>query len=96
MSVTRINRFTAADGMTDRLRDFLKSIIPAIEQTPGCEGCRLLQNRENPKEFIVLELWGSLEAHQASAGQVPPQLISRVMTLLAAPPDGDYYLPLAG
>ena len=96
MSVTRINRFTAADGMAGSLRDFLTSIVPLIERAAGCEGCQLLQSHEDPNEFVVLEVWTSVEAHQASVRGIPPETISTVMPLLAAPPSGGYYAPPTG
>lgn len=52
MSVTRINKFEAKDGMADNLHAFLASIVPLIKQSQGCESCQLLRNQENANELV--------------------------------------------
>jgi hypothetical protein len=39
MSVTRINKFEAKEGVAISLHEFLMSIVPLIEQSQGCESC---------------------------------------------------------
>lgn len=73
MSTTRINTFHAKDGMANNLREFLISIIPIIEQSQGCESCRLLQGQDDANEFVVIEVWASVAAHQASVKNIPPE-----------------------
>ena len=91
MNVTRINRFEAKEGMAINLHEFLMSIVPLIEQSQGCASCQVLQNQENHNEFVVIEEWGSVSAHQASAKNIPPEKIRAVMPLLANAPNGSYY-----
>jgi quinol monooxygenase YgiN len=91
MNVTRINRFKAKEGMAISLHEFLMSIVPLVEQSQGCASCQVLQNQENQNEFVVIEEWGSVSAHQASAKNIPPEKIRAVMPLLASPPNGLYY-----
>lgn len=91
MSVTRINKFEAKEGMATCLHEFLMSIVPLIEQSQGCASCQVLQNQENQNEFVVIEVWGSVSAHQASVKNIPPEKIGVVMPLLASPPSGSYY-----
>jgi hypothetical protein len=44
-----------------------------------------------PNEFVVIEVWNSTSAHQASAKNIPPEKIGVVMPTLAKPPSGSYY-----
>lgn len=91
MSVTRINKFEAKDGMADSLHAFLKSIVPRIQQSHGCESCQVLRSQENANEFVVIEVWASVSAHQESVKNIPPEKIGAVMPMLASPPSGSYY-----
>ena len=77
--------------MASNLREFLISIIPLIEQSQGCESCQLLQSQDNVNEFVVIEVWVSVSAHQASVKNIPPEKLSVAMPMLASPPSGSYY-----
>jgi quinol monooxygenase YgiN len=91
MSVTRINKFEAKEGMATNLHMFLISIVPLIEQSQGCTSCQVLQNQESRNEFVVIEVWDSIPSHQASAKNIPPEKIGVVMPMLANQPSGSYY-----
>lgn len=91
MNVTRINKFEAKEGMATDLHTFLISIVPLIEQSKGCTSCQVLQNQERRNEFVVIEVWDSVPAHQASVKNIPPEKVAVIMPLLASPPCGAYY-----
>ncbi len=91
MSVTRINEFQAKAEQGNSLREFLISIMPMIQSSDGCESCQLLQSQDDPTRFVIIEVWGSVEAHKASLRNIPPEKFSQVKPLLAAPPSGSYY-----
>jgi quinol monooxygenase YgiN len=91
VSVTRINEFRARDGQSQRVEDFLTSIVSAIEALEGCRSCRLLQNLDDERSFVVVELWDSLDAHKASAKDIPSEQLEEIMQLLASPPQGRYF-----
>ena len=91
MSITRINTFQAQEGQGDALRDLVGSFVPMIEASKGCHSCRLLQNQDDPAQVVVIEVWASTEAHQASMKNIPPEALQAAMKLLAAPPKGAYY-----
>lgn len=91
MSVTRINRFTAAEGMAAELHEALRGIVPLVQASEGCLSCRLMRNTDDAREFVILEEWASAEAHRASLESVPPETFATVMTLLAGRPEGAYY-----
>jgi quinol monooxygenase YgiN len=94
MTVTRMTVFVALKERTAELRDFLKSLVPTIAGSPGCHSCQLLQGQDQPERFVVIEVWDSVDAHQASVKQIPPASLAAVMPLLGAPPKGEYLLPL--
>ena len=91
MSITRINEFQAKDEQANALRSFLTRLIPTIAAIPGCQSCQLLQHHDEPSRFIVLEVWDSIEAHQASVKDIPPESLAEVMSLLNGMPTGAYY-----
>ena len=91
MSITRINEFQAKADTSETLLTFLKSIMPIIEASPGCESCRLLRDVEAPTRFVIIETWQSIEAHQASVKNIPPKKLQEAMDLVASPPNGAYY-----
>ncbi len=71
MSVARIGNFTGKPGQIDELKDFLFSIIPMIRSSPGCESVQLYQSQEDPASFTMIEIWDSVESHQASVKNIP-------------------------
>jgi heme oxygenase (mycobilin-producing) len=91
VSVTRINEFRAKDAQSHRVGDFLTSIMSAIEASEGCRSCRLLQDLDDKRSFVVIELWDSVEAQRASAKGIPPEQLEDIMQLLASPPQGRYF-----
>lgn len=91
MSVTRITEFRARAAQNDALRAFLAPIVPGIAASPGCESCRLLQGHDDPARFLVIEVWESAEAHQASARAIPPKQLTHVRELLDGAPRGEYF-----
>jgi quinol monooxygenase YgiN len=91
VNITRISEFQAKDGQTQGLRDFLNSIVPTIAALEGCRSCRLLQDQEDERRFVVIELWESLEAHKASVKEIPPEQLEEIMRLVASPPQGRYF-----
>ena len=93
MTITRINEFQAQEGQGDTLRDLIRLFVPMIESSDGCRSCQLLQNQEDPTRIVVIEVWESIEAHQASMKNIPPDALQEAMKLLAGPPKGGYYHP---
>ncbi len=57
MSVIRINKFEAKEGMATGLHEFLMSVVPLVKQSQGCTSCQVLQNQESRNEFVVIEVW---------------------------------------
>jgi heme oxygenase (mycobilin-producing) len=91
MSVKRIGEVQAKEGRIDDLREFMISILPLIRGSEGCLSCELLQNQVDASIFMMIEVWESVEAHQASVKVIPPAKLDEIRSLLATPPRGDYY-----
>ncbi len=95
MAITRINEFQAKPDRAPALRDFLRSVIARIIDAPGCRSCELLVQRDDPTRLAILEVWDSVEAHQASVSRIPPSLLQQAQTLFAMPARGAYYDPVS-
>ncbi|MCP5095355.1 MAG: antibiotic biosynthesis monooxygenase [Chloroflexi bacterium] len=91
MNITRINEFRAKEAQEEALFDFLQTIIPLIQAADGCLSSQVLQGVDDATRFVVVEVWETVEAHQASTKTIPPDLLQQAMTLLAAPPSGAYF-----
>lgn len=94
MTVTRVNEFEAQAGRGAELFGFLeKSMTPVIKMADGYHSHQILQNIDEPEKIVVIEVWTSVESHQASAKSIPAEVIQQIMPILAGPPTGAYYRP---
>jgi quinol monooxygenase YgiN len=91
MSVARIGETQAKPESVDELRDFLISIMPGIKSSEGCESVQLFQSADEPSKFIVVEVWDSVESHQASVRNIPAEKLDEIRPLLATSPSGSYF-----
>jgi len=95
MSVTRIGEFQAQEGKAERLRTLLAAALPGIRSSKGCRSCRMFQGQSDPARIVVIEVWDSVEAHQASVKGIPPEMAEKARSLLAATPKAEYYIEQA-
>jgi heme oxygenase (mycobilin-producing) len=91
MSVARIGEVQAKEGLTEDLREFLIWIMPMIKSSQGCESVQLYQSHDDPTKFTMIEIWDSIESHQASVKNIPPEKLAEIRPLLASAPSGSYY-----
>lgn len=91
MPITRINEFQAPPEKAVALGEFLSSVIALILDAPGCRSCQLLRHHDDPTRYAIIEVWDSVEAHQASVSRIPPGLLQQAQSLLAQPVRGAYY-----
>lgn len=91
MTISRIGEVQAKEGLTEELREFLLSIMPAIKSSDGCETVQLYQSADDPSKFIMIEVWDNVESHQASVKNIPPEKLSEIRPLLATSPSGSYF-----
>ncbi|MBK8184567.1 MAG: antibiotic biosynthesis monooxygenase [Candidatus Competibacteraceae bacterium] len=74
------------------LRAVLEALLPPTRQEAGCRQYLLLQNREHPTDFTVVEQWAdatAIDRHLQSAHV--QQALAQAAALLAAPPDIQRY-----
>jgi quinol monooxygenase YgiN len=95
MSISRVGEIQAKEGLTEELREFLISIMPGIKSSAGCESVQLYQNADDPSKFIMIEVWDSIESHQASVRNIPPEKLGEIRPLLATSPSGSYFTLVA-
>lgn len=91
MSISRIGDVQAKPERVEELRHFLISIMPMIRSSEGCESVQLYQSDEDPAKFIMIEVWDSLESHQASVKNIPAEKLGEIRPLLATSPSGGYF-----
>jgi heme oxygenase (mycobilin-producing) len=91
VSITRIGESQAREGKVEELREFLISILPIIRSSEGCESVEMYQNRDDASKFVIIEKWESVELHQASVKDIPPEKLAEIRPLLASAPSGGYY-----
>lgn len=91
MSIHRIGETQAKPETTEALCDFLISILPLIKSSQGCESVTLYQSHDDPTKFTIIEVWDSIESHQASVKNIPPEKLAEIRPLLASAPSGGYY-----
>ena len=91
MAITRINEFRSKPGSGSALRAFLKSVVADVRAAPGCLSCHLYQALDHAERFAVIEVWESVEAHQAAGRALAPARMEEAMKLLGAPAVGTYY-----
>lgn len=91
MSVARIGETQAKPETIEALHDFLISIMPGIKSAQGCESVTLYQSQEDPTKFTMIEIWDSIQSHQASVKNIPPDMLAEIRPLLASAPGGSYY-----
>lgn len=91
MSISRIGEVRAKNVQIEELRDFLMSIMRMIKSSEGCEAVQLYQSQDDPSKFIMIEIWDSLESHQASVKNIPSEKLGEIQSLLASSPSGSYY-----
>jgi quinol monooxygenase YgiN len=91
MTITRIGETQAKSELTAELREFLRSILPIIQSSAGCLSVTLYQSRADPTKFTIVEVWDSIESHQASVMNIPPEKLAEIRPLLASAPSGGYF-----
>jgi quinol monooxygenase YgiN len=65
--------------------------MPIIKSSPGCESVQLCQDQNDPARFLMIEIWDSVESHQASVRNIPAEKLGEIRPLLAGSPSGSYF-----
>lgn len=91
MTIVRVNEFTAAEGKSVELFNFLQELMPYISGAEGCLSCEVLKHQEHSDQFMIIERWNSIENHQLAITNYPQENMQAAMSLFGAPPKGSYY-----
>jgi len=91
MPITCINHFEAKKGRIAQLNAFMQDVVAQVQTLPGCRWVRLLRSTENPARLAIVEVWDSVEAHQAAEKTISPEQLKKAQNLVAKPPTGEYY-----
>ena len=65
-----IARITAKPGTEDRVKSVISSLVEPTRQEAGCLHYELLQNSQDPSEFVLIEEWedrAALDSHTAAS-----------------------------
>jgi len=86
MSVAYVGQSQAKPGESEKLRDFFLSVAaPAVRAFEGANRSRYYRARSrgyasariinfaDPSSFMAIEIWASVEAHQASVKHISPE-----------------------
>lgn len=92
MTVARIGEVQAKEESIEELREFLLSFMPGIQSSEGCESVQLYQSAEDPSKFLMIEVWDSVDSHQASVKNIPPEKLGEIQPLLATSPSDSYFI----
>src|SRR5215831_15475288 len=88
MTIIRIGEFNAKSETIEALISFLHSIMPLIKSAQGCVSVTLYQSQTDATKFTMIEMWESIESHQASVKNIPPEMLTEIRPLLASAPSG--------
>jgi len=90
MSVARVYRIKAAAGKETELAKAIEQLADVVRAAEGCEGLTLLQDKEEPADFLFIEKWASVEHHKRALESMPPGTLDPVGAAMAGPPEGSY------
>ena len=65
MGVTAIYSIRAREGRADELLEILLQGRDFSLTVEGCEGFEVLQARDDPHKFVMIERWATVEDHQS-------------------------------
>lgn len=91
--VTEIALFTAQPGKEDELGQAILRGMEVIRQHPGCLTTRLERCIERPDQYVLFNIWTSLEAHTRDfrGGPLFLQWRSHIDGLFVDPPAVFHY-----
>ncbi|HLQ29725.1 MAG TPA: antibiotic biosynthesis monooxygenase family protein [Ktedonobacteraceae bacterium] len=93
--VTEIAIFTALPGKEDELGQAILRGLDVIRQDPECISSRVERCIEKPGQYMLVNVWTSLEAHTSDfrGGPLFPQWRSHINGLFEANPVVFHYEP---
>lgn len=93
MSVTRITEFRAKDEQSsDRLKELVAKGVAIYEASEGCHSCQLVQQHDDQRNILMLEVWESIEVRETAAKNIPGDVVEEAIELSSGPPLGRYFI----
>jgi quinol monooxygenase YgiN len=89
--ITRIYQFESAEGKSEELHAFLKSLEPYILNSKGSVSYEVLRSTTSGSNFVVLERWDNEDCHKESLANFPKEEMMAAMPLFKTEPKGDYF-----
>ena len=91
-----IVNFEAAEGRAEALLPLLQQGQAFSRNAEGCESFELYRRQDDPRKFVLLERWTSLEAHHANMQRniVGTGHLAKLLPLLNAPIDNGVIRPV--
>ena len=84
MQVVLVASWVANEGEEERVLGLLEELVPPSREEPGCLLYQPCRDRENPRRFLIFEVYAdqaALEAHSAS-GHFRRLVLDRALPLL--------------
>jgi quinol monooxygenase YgiN len=93
--VTEIAIFTAVTGKESELGKAILRGLDVIRQHPGCVSARVERCIENPRQYMLINVWTSLQAHLEDfrGGALYPEWRSHINGLFEENPTVFHYEP---
>lgn len=93
--VTEVAIFTAVPGKEDELGQGILNGLNVIRQHPQCISARVERCIERPDQYMLVNIWTSLEAHTEDfrGGPLFPQWRSHINGLFEGSPTVFHYQP---
>jgi quinol monooxygenase YgiN len=93
--VTEVAIFTALPGKEDELGQGILNGLDVIRQHPECISARVERCIERPDQYMLVNIWTSLEAHTEGfrGGPLFPQWRSHINGLFEGSPVVFHYEP---
>ncbi len=93
--VTEIAIFQAVPGKEDELGQAIIQGLEVVRQHPECISARVERCIEQPRQYMLIVIWTSLEAHTEDfrGGQLYPQWRSHIKGLFEEPVSVYHYQP---
>jgi quinol monooxygenase YgiN len=93
--ITVVAQISSQPDAESAIKQILQDLVGPSRNEPGCHGYKVLQNNENPLEFLTIENWAdqaSADAHLASPHVA--LAIAKAIPLLKQPPIIRHYVQI--
>ncbi len=93
--VTEIAIFNAVPGKEEELGQAILKGLEVIRQHPECISARAERCIEQPRQYMLINIWTSVEAHMNDfrGGPLFPEWRSHINGLFEEPPNIFHYQP---